>query len=130
MAEQVLDHEEDDTPMSEILEQISTLCVGGEVEDTEFVNAKLVVDNDNDLLPENLLQQQTNTTTDECVYLEWGHSGICYRKNVVNNVINPQLKNSRYLSTFKRVELFELLFITDYIKEVILMNINQNITGD
>ena len=54
---QALDHEEGDVPMSEILEQIATLRVGGEIEDTKFVNAGLVVDNDNDPLPENILSQ-------------------------------------------------------------------------
>ena len=84
------------------------------------------MDNKNDPLPQNLLPQQTNETADECVYQEWGHSGICYRKDVVNNVINPQLK-SRDLSNYNRVKLFKLLFITDYIKQVIVININKNI---
>ena len=86
------DHEEDDTPMSAIIEQIASLHVGGKIEGNKFVNTGLVVDNDNDPLPENLLPQQTSVYTDECVYQEWGHSGICHRKNAVSNVINPQLK--------------------------------------
>ena len=123
-------HEEDDTPMSAILEQIAGLHVGGEIEANEFANAGLVVDNDNDPLPENLLPQDNTVNTNACVYEEWGHSGICHRRKDVSNVINPQLKVSDSSKNFSRVELFELLFITDYIKKVILININENITGD
>ena len=86
----------------------------------------MVADNKKDPPPQNLLPQQTNETADEYAYQEWGHSGICYRKNVVNNVINPQL-NTRDPSNHNRVKLFELLFITDCIKHVIMNNFNNNI---
>ena len=121
---------EEDTLISEAIRQIDNLRVGGEVEASDLHNAGLAVDNDNDPLPENLPSRRSTTNTEsECTYQEWGHSGICHRRNVVNNNTLPQLKVANH-SNFNRVQLFELLFTTKYIKEVIVPNINKNITGE
>ena len=121
---------EEDALVSEAIRRIDNLRVGGEVDISDLNNAGLAVDNDNDPLPENLPSRRSTTNAEsECIYEDWGHSGICHRRNVVNNNTLPQLKVANP-TNFNRVDLFELLFITKYIKEVIIPNINKNITGD
>ena len=120
---------EEDTTITDAILRINRLRIGGEVETSEFENAGLVVDNDNDPLPENAPTGRNNTDN-ECSYEEWGHSGICYRKNAVGNTNTlPQLKVTDS-TNFTRIQLFELLFVSKYVKDVIIININKNIIGD
>ena len=122
---------EEDTLINEAIRRIDNLRVGSEVDVSDFNNAGLAVDNDNDPLPENLPSRRSATTNteNECTYQDWGHSGICNRRSEVNSNTLPQLKVPDP-SNFNRLQLFELLFVTKYIKEVIIPNINQNITGE
>ena len=121
---------EEDILINEAIQQIENLRVGGEVDVSDLNNAGLAVDNDNDPLPENLPSRRSATVTEnECTYQDWGHSGICNRRSEVNSNTLLQLKVTDP-TNFNRVQLFELLFVTKYIKEVIIPNINQNITGE
>ena len=88
------------------------------------------MDKDNDLLPENLPRTSNPNTDNECTYQDWGHNGICHRKNAANNNTLPQLKVTKPTDFNNRLQLFELLFITKYIKETILVNINKNMSGE
>ena len=72
-------------------------------------------------MPENYL----DVTEEECVYENWGHSGICHQRQVVSVNQKPSLKVINPES-YTRVQLFEHLF---YLKNVILRNINNNIEG-
>ena len=83
--EETESYKNDNTLMSAMLEQIANPHVLGEIEANKFEDAILVVDNGNDQLQENLLPQQTNETTDDCVCQKWDSSGVCYRKNVASN---------------------------------------------
>ena len=109
---------------------IDHLRVGGEIEASEFQNAGMSVDNDNDLLPENLPRTFNSNTDNECTYQDWGHNGVCHRKNAVNNNTLPQLKVTKPTDFNNRLQLFELLFITNYMNETILVNINKNMSGE
>ena len=80
------------TSIRDAITLIDHLRVGGEVEATEFQNAGLTVDNDNDPLPENLPRTSNSNTDNECTYQDWGHNGIYHRKNAINNNTLPQLK--------------------------------------
>ena len=92
----------------------------------------LVVKNDNGLLFENTPESNpSNDNNDEVVWGEWGHSGICYRRQSTATTIMPAIKiQNKKTETMTRLLLFELFFITDYIKQVILVHINKNINGE
>ena len=95
----------------------------------DFENAGLVLDGNNNPLPENVPVEQNNIDS-KCTYLQWSHRGNSYRKNVVGNInALPQLKVTDS-TNFSRLQLFELLFTTKYIEDVIITNINKNIIGE
>ena len=75
-------------------------------------------------LPENY----HNVTNEECVYEDWGHTGVCHRRQIVAMNQKPSLK-VRYNEKLNRVETFELMFMKDYLKDVIVSNINKTIEG-
>ena len=113
-------------------ESIDRFRAGGEVDAVDVMEADLVVEDDNLPLAENMIGQETDkNATPECQYEEWGHSGICYRRQQVSTYMMPALKiQLRSNEVLTRFNLFEHLFITDYIKDVILNNINKTIVGE
>ena len=56
------------------------------------------------------------------------YTGICYRKQIVSTNAKPTLK-VRLPEFYDCVQLFELLFTKEYLRGVILKNINENIVG-
>ena len=70
------------------VEQVTNLHVGGKIDIYgELLNCRLVIENDNDPLPENY----PTVANEECTYEEWGHSGICHRRQIVARNIEPSL---------------------------------------
>ena len=119
----------EETALPDEVQLIINRCVGGKMQDDgELAGLRLVVENDNDPLSENLIPP-TNAQNEKCKYNEWGHSGICYQKSIISNTIMPSLK-VRHADSYNRVQLFELLFMKDYIQNVITININKNIKRD
>ena len=95
----------------------------------EFENVGLVLGNNNNPLPENVPAEQNNTYS-KWTYQEQSHHNNSYGKNVVGNTnALPQLKVTDS-TNFSRLQLFELLFTTKYIEDVIITNINKNIIGE
>ena len=85
------------------------------------------VDNDNDPAPENI--PNTNDVTNPDMYNNnWGHEGICHRKELNMSNRNPKITFS-YNIRPSRVQLFELLFPKEFIKNIILPQINDEING-
>ena len=113
-------------------EQIKAHRHGGEIELPDLAMAGLVVENDNDPLFENTPEfNPSNDNNDEVVWSEWGHSGICYRRQSTATTIIPAIKiQNKKTEMMTRLQLFELFFIIDYIKQVILVHINKNINGE
>ena len=112
-------------------EQMNVHRQGGEIDILELAMAGLVVENDNDPLYENLPTTIEDNANEECVYSGWGHSGICARRQVVSQTIMPTIKvQNKNVESFNRVDLFELFFVTEYVKEVILVHVNKNIKGE
>ena len=66
--------------VDKLIARLSNLRTGGEIDygDAELNNSGIVVENDNDPLPENY----RNVSSEECVYTNWGHSGICHRRQI------------------------------------------------
>ena len=56
---------------------------------------------------------------------DWGLTGICYRKQIVSTNAKPTLK-VRLLESYDCVLLFELRFMKEYLRDVILKNTNEN----
>ena len=122
----------EETKEDEETEIIDNQRHGGEIELLDLAMAGLVVEDDNDPLFENTPELNPSSNEDEEVtWDDWGHSGICYRKQTTATTIMPAIKiQNRKTETMTRLQLFELFFITDYIKQVILVHINKNINGE
>ena len=86
--------------------------------DAELLSIGLNIDNDNDPFPED----RATFPNIECFYEDWGHTGICYRKQIVSTNAKPTLK-VRFPESYDCVQLFELLFMKEYLRDVILKNI-------
>lgn len=65
---------------------------------------------------------------EECTYSNWGHSGICNRRQV-GSWNNKSFLKIRLEQKLNRLQLFELMFMKDYVKDIISININKNIEG-
>ena len=123
--------EEEDTSICDAIALIDHLRVGGEVGPTEFQNAGLTVDNNYNPLPENLPSHTSDLNTDnECTYQDWGDNGMYHRKKAVNNNTLPQLSVTKPTIFNNWLQLFEFLFMSKYIKETIIVNINKIISGE
>lgn len=92
----------------------------------EQICQEVAIDNDNEPLPENL---GPTVNTNEAIFeREWGHDGICPRRLATNNT-NPEPQLNVVFNNRSRVELFEAFFMKDFIKNTLLVNINNNIDG-
>jgi hypothetical protein len=112
-------------------ESIDRFRAGGEINAVDVTEANLVVKDKNLPLAENMIEEEPGTTIPECQYGKWGHSGICYRRQQISTYLMPALKiQIRSNEVLTRRNLFEYLFITDYVKDVIINNINTTIVGD
>ena len=117
-------------PNDEETERIDNSRVGGEIDMLDVAAAGLVIDNDNDPLPENLIPI-TDDGEVQCSYQEWGHSGICHRRKETSTIVLPSMKlMNRREDSFNRLALFEHFFPIEYVKDVIIPNINKSIVGD
>ena len=61
-------------------------------------------------------------------YEDLGHTGICYRKQIISTNAKPTLKVT-LPDSHDCVQLFELLYIKEYLRDVIFKNINENIVS-
>ena len=108
-----------------VIEQIANIRCSGEITiDGKMMNCGLVVENSNNPLPENY----PAVANVEFSYSEWGHSDVCNRNKQIRNHNKPILKGIE-VSQLDRVKLFKLMIIKDYLKAVILKNMNNNIVG-
>ena len=91
--------------------------------DVQQIRNYVETDVDNQPLAENL--GDVSNDNDVCSK-EWGHNNICPRKQVTNGVnVMPTLN----VDCFNRLDLFEALFITEFVKETIIPTINKSIEG-
>ena len=67
--------DEDTDAVDALITRLANLQTGAEI-DAEINHSGIVIENDNDPLPENY---QT-VPNEECVYEDWGHSGVCHRR--------------------------------------------------
>ena len=107
--------DEDTDAIDALISRLANLRTGAEI-NAEINHSGIVIENDNDPLPENY----HNLTNEECVYEDWGHTGVCHRRQIVAMNHKPSLK-VRYNEKLNRVETFELMFMKDYLKDVIVI---------
>ena len=80
----------------------------------ELIQQQVVIGDDNEPLPENVTP--TTVSHDSIFEQEWGHSGICPRKKATNKT-NPDPQLDVAFSNMSKLELFEALFMKDFIKK-------------
>ena len=82
----------DETPdaVDELIARPSNLRAGGEIDHTnaELNTSDIVVENNNCPLPENY----RNVSNEECIYGNWGHSGVYHRRQIISINNKPLLK--------------------------------------
>ena len=123
-------NESEKTELSDAVAQFVTASAGIQrsfnTDEVELIRQQVVVDDDNEPLLENVSPACVNN--DSIFENEWGHNGICPRRMATNNS-NPEPQLNVAFSNISRVELFEAFFMKDFIKNTILVNINNNING-
>ena len=63
----------------------------------------------------------------ECEYMGWGFSGVCHRRQNGGGTRGANLKNHNANLKLKRLQLWEILFPTKWIKDVMLVQINKKL---
>ena len=88
------------------------------------------LDDDNLPVPENV--PVPNATNDEeCVYSPaWGHDGICFRRS--SNPSNNKAKLKNHSSDLKltKLQIFEILFPTKWVKDVLIPETNKGLRDE
>ena len=117
---------------AEVVKMMDSIRLGGDVGDEELLNRRdeIEIDDDRDPLPENLMPV-VEGAANECHFSEvWGHDGLCHRRVAAGGRnVEPKL----HLDPGEQVgklELFETLFMKNYIVNVLLILINENIKGE
>ena len=84
-----------------------------------------MVDDDNEPAPEN---RTTNGETVDDIFSGWKHSGICERKALISRNAKPELSSWTNKSVEpSNLQIWEGLFVTSFIKRVILPQTNNNL---
>ena len=120
-AEEVVNNNDELPP-----EVVQLLSLNRQLNDDDYDNIRGVVEFDDDNLPapENIPQEETTTTIID--YSEWGHTGLCHRRMAGIPDAAPTITNLNNNQP-SLVELFEHLFPSDFLKDVVLTQINDNI---
>lgn len=91
-------------------------------EDIIALSAVVETDNDNDPAPENV-PELAEEVAGACIYKdEWGHDGLCYRRM---NTTTANYGAERLGDCLTILDNFELMFPVQYIKDVMLPEIRQ-----
>jgi hypothetical protein len=86
----------------------------------------LSIDDDNAPAPENI--PQANDDPNTVVYRsEWGHDGICFRRNNGANNQRARLVHLKEGMRLSHLQMFEMLFPTTFVKNVMLPAMNAKI---
>ena len=109
--------------IDDLIARLASLHAGAKIEqDAKLNHSGIVIENDNYPLQENF----KNEADEECVNEDRGHTGVCHGRQIVAMNHKPPLK-VRYNEKLNRVETFELMFMKDYVRNVIVSNINKTI---
>ena len=80
------------------------------------------IDDDNEPVQDNIPGLSPNN---ECQYKGWGFSGVCNRRQNGGNKRGANLKNHNTDLKLTRLQLWEILFPTKWVKEVMLKEMNK-----
>jgi len=118
---EVPEEEEQEMPAA-ILEQAER---GGTLEVEDYLGMGLTVDNDKEPAPENV---PTNTDRSEVAYDGWaGHQAICPRRSTVGAKKRAKIIHFPRDVIPTSLQLFELLFPTEFVKTVMLPKMNERL---
>ena len=111
-------------PMPEgLAERIGTIGILNDEDLHNLAGSGITVDDDNQPLEENI---PTNEPTNRDVFAaEWGHDGICYRRQAGGQNVRASLSDfpKNFIPT--PVQLFEHLFPKKYLQEVLIRQTNK-----
>ena len=84
----------------------------------------LNVDDDNEPAPENI--PTPNRADNRCTYAnEWKHDGTCFRRSNNHHRSRPKLTNVTEHMKLSKLQMFELLFPTKFVKETMIPQMNK-----
>jgi len=128
----VNNEEEEEVPFSaDVVRMMESVRLGGAVGDEELLTRRdeIEIDDDRDPLPENLMPVQG--AENECHFSEaWGHNGLCHRRVASGGRKTEPKLHLEPGAQIGKLELFETLFMKNYIVNVLLILINENIKGE
>ena len=95
------------------------------------VDAGLVtVDDDNDPAPENIPVPGIPSISGSITYSEnWGHDGICFRTSIGASNSKARLKNHERHLKLTKLQIFEILFPTQWVKDVLLPETSKKLSA-
>ena len=120
------EEEEVETIPEEVLQGVIATGAIQENQILELAAMGVPVDDDNDPLEENK-PTETDETTTSVEYKEWGHDGICFRRQAGGQQVNARLLNFSRNILPTSVQLFEHLFPKDYLQDVLIQKTNEEI---
>ena len=104
---------------------------GNNLDDNDIIGvmaAAPMINNNNQLAPENLPSTEDSTGATDNIMGLWTHSGICERKATIQRNAKPELTFwMSSLSNPSNLNLFKGLFFSSFIKTTILPQTNQNL---
>ena len=97
--------------------------------EVEVDPAEVEVDDDNAPAPENV-PVNNDLVNFESIFDGWGHPATCYRRQTGVSNVNPKLNSFSATDTDPSlIDVFKVLFMPKYIKEVLLPQTNINLTS-
>ena len=85
------------------------------------------IDDDNEPVPENI-PAPNQVNNEECTYAsDWGHDGLCNRRSSNSNDHKAKLHKHSSEMKLTRLQVFEILFPTKWVKEVLIAETNKHL---
>ena len=84
------------------------------------------VEDKNEIAPENI--PQPNDQPPNGIFGDWGHDGVCERRCLNGNKSNARIKSFLEILTPTMLQIFERLFTVGYVKEVMQLETNKEIS--
>jgi Transposase IS4 len=102
--------------------EVATILPGDDI--SSLIRQGITIDDDNQPAPEN---EDRTTTTNNDMYGEWGFDGLCPRRQKGLGRREAQLPS--YNGSFDAQSLFEHLYPTKWLKEVLIVKTNKRVGG-
>ena len=123
LAKSTNDDEANDVQIAHVLQNRTNFSNLDEI--CLVVNGIIDIDDDNQPVSDNIPNSNDNDNENECINAKsWGHTGVCYRTQSGARDRPTRLKNHSSEMNLSRLQSFEILFPTEWIKEVVIPFMN------